>query len=523
VQYGSSGIGLKKTLATTITTDSISPVQAAGTRDLDKSLATGIAWTAASKWSSQLVSWASFIVVTRLLAPSDFGLVGMALLYCGLLQVVTDAFGTAVTTLHDLTGEQLAQLNTLAVASGFLGFLISCGLAIPIGHFFRSPRLPLVVVVMSTMFLVSGLRTVPYSLLYRGMRFRLLSVLDAVQTVAQALTMLGLAWLGFRYWTLVLGNLVGAMVLAALQISRSPCGFAFPRFSAIKSALNFSRHIMVSSLSWYGYSNADFLIAGRMLGQSALGAYTLAWTLATIPLEKVTAVVSNVSYSYFSAAQKDHATLRRYLRILTEALSMVTFPATIGMALVARDFVQLVLGTKWQAAIAPLEILGLYASFRCIVTLLPSILNVTNESRFVMRTMQAALILMPTTFYITSRWGPVGIAYGWVIAYPVVALCLYRRAFRRINMPLRDYLGAIRPAVTGCLVMAAAVEILKQSLTSSFPPSVRLGLEVLSGGVAYVFILTVFYRDRCLAFWNFVKVMRNPKGGDGTAAEVSCS
>lgn len=490
------------------TTEPASPPLATSSGELDRSLATGIAWSAGAKWSSQLISWASFVVVTRLLAPSDFGLVGMALLYCGLLQVVTDSFGTAVTTLRDLTGEQLAQLNTVAFLSGFLGFLISCGLAIPLGYFFKSPRLPLVVVVMSTLFLVSGVRTVPYSLLYRDMRFRLLSILEAVQSLAQALTMLALAWLGFRYWTLVLGSLVGAAVLAALQISWRPYRFAWPKFSALKSALTFSRHIMGSSLSWYGYSNADFLVAGRVLGQAALGAYTLAWTLATIPLEKVTAVVSSVSYAYFSAAQNDNVALRRYLRILTEGLSLITFPATIGLALVAGDFVRLVLGTKWQGAIVPLEILAIYASFRCIVTLLPAILNVTGEARFVMRTMQAALILMPCAFYLGSRWGPAGIAYGWVIAYPVIALCLYRRTFQRINMPWRDYVGAIRPALTGCLVMTVTVEILKHSLPSSFPPPDRLGLEVLAGGAAYILTLTVLHRDRFSMFWKFVRSLR---------------
>jgi PST family polysaccharide transporter len=497
-------------LDVSFTTDTISPDRVNPTTDLDRSLATGLAWTAGAKWSSQFISWASFVVVTRLLAPSDFGLVGMALMYCGLLQVVTDAFGTAVTTLRDLTGEQLAQMNAVALISGFLACLISCGLAIPLAHFFRSPRLPLVVVVMSTMFLTSGLRTVPYSLLYRGMRFRLLSIFEATQTIAQALTMLVLAWFGFRYWALVLGNIVGALVLASLQISGHPCRFAWPRFSAIKNALAFSRHIMVSSVSWYGYSNADFLVAGRVLGQSALGAYTLAWTLATIPLEKVTTIVSTVSYSYFSASQNDVAALRRYLRILTEGLSIITFPATLGLGLVARDFVRLVLGSKWQGAIVPLEILAFYASFRCIVTLLPSILNVTGESRFVMRTTQAALVLMPIAFYLGSRWGSAGIAYGWVFAYPIIAALLYRRTFKRIKMPWLDYLGAIRPALTGSLIMVAVVEILKHTLISSVPLSVRFGLEVAAGGAAYILTLTVFHRDRFFVFWNFVRTLRDP-------------
>jgi O-antigen/teichoic acid export membrane protein len=480
------------------------------TGDLDRSLAVGIAWTAAAKWSSQLISWTSFVIVTRLLAPSDFGLVGMAALYCGLLQLVTDAFGAAVTTHRDLTGEQLAQLNTVALLSGFLACLISCGLAIPLGHFFRSPHLPLIVVVMSAAFLVSGLRTVPYSLLYKDMRFRLLSILEAVQTVAQALTMLIFAWLGFRYWALVLGSFAGAATLAALQISWRPCRFATPRFSSIKNALTFSRHIMVSNLSWYGYSNADFLVAGRVLGQAALGAYTLAWSLATIPLEKVTAIVTNVSYAYFSAAQNDNAALRRYLRILTEGVSIVTFPATLGLGLVAGDFVHLVLGAKWQGAIAPLEILAVYATFRCIVAFLPSILNVAGESRFVMRITQAALILMPIAFFVGSRWGPIGIACGWVAAYPVLVVCLYRRTFRRIDMHWRDYLGAIRPALISSLIMVAVVEILKRTLVSSAPLSVRFGLEVVAGGAAYVLTLTVFHRDRFFVFWNFVRALRDP-------------
>jgi PST family polysaccharide transporter len=262
---------------------------------------------------------------------------------------------------------------------------------------------------------------------------------------------------------------------------------------------------MVSNLSWYGYSNADFLVAGRVLGQAALGAYTLAWSLATIPLEKVTAIVTNVSYAYFSAAQNDSAALRRYLRILTEGVSIVTFPATLGLGLVAGDFVHLVLG-----AIAPLEILAFYASFRCIVALLPSILNVAGESRFVMRTTQAALILMPIAFYVGSRWGPAGIAFGWVVAYPVLVVGLYRRTFRRIDMPWRDYLGAIRPALISSLIMVAVVDILKRTLVSSAPLSVRFSLEVLAGGAAYVLTLTVFHRDRFFVFWNFVRALRDP-------------
>ena len=480
--------------------------------DLDKSLAAGLAWTASTKWSSQLISWGALVVVTHLLSPADFGLAGMAALFSGLLVVVSDALGTAVATLRELSVGELEQLNSVGALCGCCACLISWAAAIPLGRFFRSPHLPLVVVVTSATLAASGLRIVPYGMLYRDMRFRLLSVFDATQSVAQAAVTLTLAWRGYGYWALVLGNVAAGALQAALQIRARPCGFAWPRIGALREALRFSRHIMVSSLSWYGYSNADFLVAGRMLGQSALGAYTLAWTLATIPLEKITAIVSNVTYAYLSAAQKDDAALRRYLRIITEGLSLITFPATIGLGLVARDFIPLILGSKWQGAIAPLEILAVYASFRCIVTLLPSILNVTGESHFAMRVTQGGLILMPVAFYAGSRWGPAGIAWGWVAAYPAIAACLYRRAFRRIRMPWREYFGLVRPALTGCLAMSAVVEIVKHALAPSSRLPVRFGLEVLAGSAAYLITLTVLHGDRFFVFWNFVRAMRNPAG-----------
>jgi hypothetical protein len=117
---------------------------------------------------------------------------------------------------------------------------------------------------------------------------------------------------------------------------------------------------------------------------------------------------------------------------------------------------------------------------------------------------------MPIAFYLGSRWGSAGIAYGWVFAYPIIAALLYRRTFKRIKMPWLDYLGAIRPALTGSLIMVAVVEILKHTLISSVPLSVRFGLEVAAGGAAYILTLTVFHRDRFFVFWNFVRTLRDP-------------
>src|SRR5208282_4672944 len=148
-------------------------------------------------------------------------------------------------------------------------------------------------------------------------------------------------------------------------------------------------------------------------GAAPLGAYTIAWTLAHSPLEKLTTLVNRVTPSVYAKIQTDSEALRRYLRNITGGMALIIFPATIGMALVAPEFVPLVLGSKWSGVVAPLELLALHALIRSNVILLSPLLIVIGEERLVMWNSVMATIVLPVSFYACSRWGTVGIAAAW--------------------------------------------------------------------------------------------------------------
>jgi len=112
-------------------------------RDLDRSLLHGVVWTSGAKWASQLLAWVSTIIVARLLSPEDYGLVGMASIYLGLITLLSEfGLGAAVVTLRDLREEQVAQLNALSLLFGVAGLLVSGVVAIPMGRFFRGILAP---------------------------------------------------------------------------------------------------------------------------------------------------------------------------------------------------------------------------------------------------------------------------------------------------------------------------------------------------------------------------------------------
>jgi O-antigen/teichoic acid export membrane protein len=478
-------------------------------RNLDNTFVRGVAWTAAVKWLTQLVTWGMTVVVARLLAPSDYGLVGMAAIYVNLFTLFSEfGIGTAIVTLQDLTEGQISQLNTLSLLSGFLGFIISVAVAIPLGKFFRAPNLQLVVVVLSGGFIISGIRTVPYSLLQKELRFKLLAMIEGLQGFVQALVTLILAFLGFGYWALVLGILSFSVTPTCLSLIWRRHSFAFPKFSSIRKALTYSRHVVIAQLCWASYDNSDFIIAGRFLGKEALGVYTLAWTLAHAPVDKLTTLVNRVTPSVFATIQTDSEALRRYLRNITGVMALIIFPATIGLALVAPEFVPLVFGSKWNGVILPLELLALHALIRSNVILLTPLLNVTGEERLVMWNSVVALLVLPVSFYLGSRWGTVGIAAVWVVVYPLVQVRLFSRIFRRLQISHAEYLRAFWPAVSGCLMLVLSIGALKFVSAGRWPLYARLASEILVGIIAYGAVLVLFHRSYLLGIRRFLNKSR---------------
>jgi len=434
----------------------------------------------------------------------------MASIYFGLVTLVNEfGLAAAVVTRHDLTDDQIAQLNTLSVLMGLAALAVSCGVAAPLADFFGAPSLRWVVVTMSLAFVITAFQTVPAALMQRDLEFRSLALLEGCQALVMAGSMVLLAELGAGYWALVLSNVAGSAVLAALVLAKRAHRFSRPRFGELRGALSFSTDIVVGRLAWYAQTNADSLVVGRVLGQAALGAYTIGLTLASVPMDKIAAVTSKVAPGVLSAVKADAAALRRYLFMLTEALALITVPLAWGVALLADDIVLLLLGETWRGAAAPLQLLAILASLRPGASLLPQILNVTGRSGAVMVNSVLSAVVLPAGFVFGSQWGTVGIAAAWLVLYPFMVLPMYWLVLRSIEMSPGHYLSAMWPAVSASLVMVAAVEACRSFVDPAWDLPLRVSLAVAAGAGAYGVVLLTAYRERLRGISRFLQGVRS--------------
>lgn len=487
--------------------------------NLDRSLAHGTAWTMAMKAVGQTATWLSTLVVARLLTPTDYGVFGMATLYLGLLQMLSEfGIGTAIVAQAEVDDEDAAQLNTVAISIGGIGALMLCATAPLVAWFFKTPALVPVLVTMSASFVISSFRTVPFAMLQRDLRFKRLAVYDVTQSVVLAATSIGLAAAGARYWTLVVSALLSAALSTALTVYHHPTRFARPDLRRVRATLSLGGDVLLQRLSWYGYSNADFFVAGRMLGGQAVGAYTLAWTLANIAIDKIGATILQVTPSVLAKASADVEELRRYVLRITELLMLVLAPITVGSALVAPVLVHAVLGMHWEQMITPLQVLSLYATIRALMPLFSQLLLVQGEQRYATRANVILVLVMPPVFAVGGTWwGITGIALGWVVVYPAIALTLVRRALHGVQLRTRTFLRiAVWPAASACAVMSVSVLTVRLILPSTLPAPLALPIEVTVGAASYVGALMFLHGTRIREIVRHARELRS--GGPAPAA-----
>jgi O-antigen/teichoic acid export membrane protein len=201
-------------------------------------------------------------------------------------------------------------------------------------------------------------------------------------------------------------------------------------------------------------------------------------------VDRVAALLMGVLPSYFALLSTDLRELRRYVLAISEALALAILPIAWGTSLVAAEFVPLVLGERWLAAVAPLQILPFYAAFFGLSSLLSQVLRVIGETRFFMICNWITAAGMLLAVQVAAPRGMTAVSWTWVVAYPLLTLPLYVRTFARLQISASDYLRALYPALSSGLVMATAVALCAWLLPAG-PRAARLAALVAVGAASY--------------------------------------
>ena len=467
----------------------------------------GIAWTALWRWTSQAISWGATIYTVRMLNPADFGIVAMATIPIGLARLIED-LGLDTVVIQDRSLEP-AHLRQLAGAALVLGVCLTCffvALAEAIAKYFHEPDVAIIVSVLSITFVVDALQILPRAMLQRDLRFQTLAWLAGTQVIIAAFLRVACAAAGLGFWALVVPMVVSHIVVTVAFVFLRPYGIAWPRhLRKLSRSLISGWQLIVSRLSYYGYSTIDSTIIGRFLGKEDLGIYGMAMTFASVATREFTSLVNPVLPGVFTTIQSSTDELRRYFLLLSEAIAYLSIPAAIGLAITADDFVLLALGDKWQGVIVPLRILCLYMFINSCQHMLSPILVWTGRFSVNMWLNLFALAVIPACVYFSVGYGIDGVAWALVFGFPLSIAPAIPIVGKLLKISFFTFWQALRPAVVSCAGMSIAVLLLRQMLPLDWHHGIRLGIQAALGATVYICILWVFFRERLLEIYGTMR------------------
>ncbi len=458
--------------------------RASGERGLTRQAMGNMAWVAWGSGAVAVLRVLVLVVLTRLLTPADFGLVSAALVVISFsLNFSQLGLGPALIQRPDLQPRHVSSAFFASIGFGLLIAAIIWLGAPLISEFFRMEQLTPVVRVLALVFPITGLATVPESLLQRDLRFRLLANRDILAYgIGYGAVGVGLAVLGWGVWALALAQLTQVLVRTVILLRLSPALVpARPTWRSFVELMDYGVGQSMSRVGVILANQGDNLVVGRWLGAVPLGNYSRAYQLMAVPAGLLGDVLDKVLFPTMARVQDDPRRLATAFLRGTALLALVTLPVGVVAAVLAPELVSVAFGSRWAGLVAPFQVLALGMMFRTCYRMSDSLSRATGKvyRRAWRQGLFALLVFLGALAGQTH--GITGVATGVLLAFFLNYLSMAQLSLGITQVSWGRFLQAQMPAVRLSLVVGAATMATMIGMRhSGLPPVVGLAVGALA-------------------------------------------
>lgn len=442
----------------------------------------------ASRFVLQMFTWLTTLLVIRFLDPSDYGLIAATMMVVTFAHLITDGgliralIQKPDATEHD---QRVAFTTSAAVCLAVvtLIWLLSGALSVLLG----SPKISLLLRVMSLYLVMQIFLMVPEAKLERSLQYGKLALAGTTSAVVQAAVTLALAWLEWGVWALASGILAGRLAyLIGLNIM-APWrpAMALPK-QGDRALLRFGMTVAGTNLLWFLHHNSDTAVISSLLGPAQLGLYAVAMQLAVLPLEKFNVTINSVSFATFSRLQGDQERLQRWFLKLLTLRCIAAFPVLIGLALIADDFLPLLLGDKWRQMVPLFQVLAPVGALMVVSTSFTPLFNAIGRPDLALKYTAVSALSMPVAFLVGCKLGGLmGVCLAWLALYPPLLVGMVILSQRASGVRALGVLKALLAPAVGAIVMTIIVIAAETQLTEDVNVFLRIGVVIVLGAFAY--------------------------------------
>jgi len=415
----------------------------------------GSIWMVAMRWVVQAIGLVSTMILARVLAPSDFGIVAMGMLVVGLLEIFS-TLGVDIALIRNQNATR-AHYDTAWTFRLLQGILIAAALAASAPYaadYFGDQRVIPVIQILSLSVLLDGFENIGVVAFRKELDFGKEFRFGVYKKLLVFIVTVPLAFALENYWALVVGIVSGRAMGVIMSYRMHPYR-PRPCLQAARELWSFSQWMLVMNAATFLQSKIDEFVVGGMKDSSKLGTYNVASELALLPNAVLIAPLSRALIPGYARLLEEQQRLTSAFLNVLAMIAMVAIPACFGLIAIAGDFVVVVLGDKWIAAIPVLRWLALFCVIIALASMVGNFLVALGKVRSVAVIQWTYLLLLAPALAFAGSLGEITYI-AQIRALLSLVLCVgYLYYLTRLTpVRLNDYVRAFwRPLVASTTML----------------------------------------------------------------------
>ena len=456
---------------------------------LKEKTAKGLFWGGLSNGAQQVLNLVFGIFLARLLDNEDYGMVGMLSIFSFIAASLQEGgFIYALNRKKDATHKDFnAVFWTCSIVSLSIYFILFFCAPL-IANYYNEQRLVPLSRYIFIGFFITSLGIAPRAILFRNMKVKQASINSFISLLISGIIGVAMAACGFAYWGIATQTLVYVSLFTGINFyfSKWHPTFSFD-FSPIHEMFGFSSKIIITNIVTIINANIFSVILGRMYSAHIVGNYTQANKWNNMGWSLINNMLNGISQPVFAKTNDDKERQKRIFRKLLRFTAFVSFPAMLGLALVAKEFIVLLLGEKWFESAVLLQILCVMGAFYPITYLFSNLLVSRGHSSTYMWCNIGLCIVQLAAVFFSSGYGIENMLKVYVTINILWLFVWHYYAKSEINIKLTEVLKDISPYFAISTVFIYMAHLLTVNLSNLF----------LSFIVKCLFVSSTY----CLSLW----------------------
>lgn len=464
----------------------------------------GVIWSSIERFSTQGVQFLIMIIMARLLTPKDYGLIGMVAIFLAVSQSLVDSgFSQALIRKQNRTEEDNSTVFYFNIIISCILYIILYISAPFVADFYTQPELTNVMRVICLGVILNSLAVVQRALLTVKIDFKSQAKASLTASIFSGIIGIILAYNKFGVWALVVQQLLNlstnTLLLWGGSYWRPKTIFSWHSF---KELFTFGSKLLVSGLIDTLYKNIYPIAIGKLFNASSLGHYTRAQQFSEFPSSNVTGIIQRVTYPVLCGIQNDLKKLETIYRKFLKLSAFIIFPLMIGLAAVAKPFINIMLGTQWEFCGQLLQIICFSMMWYPIHAINLNLLQVKGRSDLFLRLEIIKKVIATLILCITIPMGLVAMCVGQIFSSLIALVINTNYTGKLIQVGFLRQMRDLLPTLLLSLSMWGVVYVVISCLSGTM---LQLIVGIVVGMVYYVTLSALFHFPELKELYSIIR------------------